>query len=91
MSAEIQQREVQSPAPVKEDSGWWEQLCCKGLRDPGEHEPALAAKVPTAPGMPELNQNQWIEVIIHLCSALLDHTASSLGLPGQVILNLQQS
>lgn len=42
---------------------------------PGEQQdesgPALAAKVPTAPGMHEINQNQQIEVIIHLYSALV--------------------
>lgn len=31
-----------------------------------EHEPALAAKVPTAPGMSEQKQNQWIKGSDHL-------------------------
>lgn len=41
-----------------------------GLGGPGErqaeHEPALAAKVPTAPGMCEQNQNRWIKGSDHL-------------------------
>ena len=39
-----------------------EQLCCKGPGGPGEQqgerEPALAAKVPTAPGLYEKEQSQ---------------------------------
>lgn len=48
----------------------------------GEQEPALAAKVPTAPGGMYRNRaSRWRELIIPATQRLLDHTASSFGTP----------